>query len=106
MLRSYTLLALSFCFVASASASLWNHNTHASRAKDGRVFVTLVNTGVTFRDVEIAGRSYTVMPHQVITVKAPVGTVVYSASSLGKIHRGDALMELTASMDKRHVEIK
>ena len=105
MLRSFTLLALSVCSVASASATVTNHNVHPTRAKDARVFVTLVNKSVVFRDVKIDGHTYTLQPHELLTVKGPVGTVVYAASSFGKTHRGDTLVALTPAMDHSRVAI-
>jgi hypothetical protein len=105
MLRSFTLLALSVCFVASASASVTNRDLHRTHTKDARVFVTLVNKSVVFRDVKIDGHTYTLQPHELLTVKGPVGTVVYAASAFGKVHRGEALVALTPSMDHSHIAI-
>jgi hypothetical protein len=105
MLRSFTLLALSVCSAASASASVTNHDAHLTHKKDARVFITLVNKSVVFRDVKIDGHTYTLQPHDLLTVKGPTGTVVYAASSFGKVHRGDALVALTPSMDHSRVEI-
>ena len=107
MLRSLTLLALSACTVASASAADINHDLQLQHKnkKDARVFVTLVNKSVTFRDVKIDGHSYTLLPHELLTVKGPAGTVVYAASAFGKYHRGDALVALTPSMDHSRVAI-
>jgi hypothetical protein len=105
MLRSLTLLALSACTVASASAADVNHDLQPTHKKDARVFVTLVNKSVTFRDVKIDGHSYTLLPHELLTVKGPAGTVVYAGSAFGKFHRGDALVALTPSMDHSRVAI-
>ncbi len=67
--------------------------------------MTLVNTSVVFRDVKIEGHTYTLQPHELLTVKGPAGTVVYAASSFGKTHRGDTLVALTPSMDHSRVAI-
>jgi hypothetical protein len=75
-------------------------------AKDARVFVTLVNKASTFRDLKIDGHSYTLMPNDLITVKAPAGTVVYANSKFGKYHRGDTLVALTQSLDHTRVSIR
>jgi hypothetical protein len=104
MLRSLTLLALSACTVASASAAGTNHDLRA-HTKDTRVFVTLVNKCPVFRDVKIDGHNYTLLPNELLTVRAPTGTVVYAASAFGKFHRGDALVALTPSMDHSRVAI-
>jgi hypothetical protein len=105
MLRSLTLLALSACTIASASAAGTNHDLQLKHTKDARVFVTLVNTSTVFRDVTIDGHGYTLMPHDLLTVKGPAGTVVYAASAFGKHHRGDALVALTPSMDHSRVAL-
>jgi hypothetical protein len=67
--------------------------------------VTLVNKGVTFRDVRIDGHIYTLQPNELLTVKGPAGTVVYAASPYKKIHRGDALLALTPAMDHSRISI-
>jgi hypothetical protein len=105
MLRSFTLLALSVCSIASASATVTTHNVHPTHAKDARIFITLVNKSVVFRDVKIDGHIYTLRPDDLLTVKGPAGTVVYAASAFGKVHRGDALVSLTPSMDHSRVAI-
>jgi hypothetical protein len=105
MLRSFTLLALSVCTVASASAAGTNHDLRPAHRKDARVFVTLVNKSVIFRDVMIDGHQYTLLPNELLTVKGPAGTVVYAASAYKKIHRGDALVELTPSLDHSRVSL-
>ena len=105
MLRSLTLLALSACTVASASAAGTNHDLRAPHTKDTRVSVTLVNKSSVFRDVKIGGHSYTVLPNELLAVKAPAGTVVYAASSFGDYHRGDIMVELTSSLDHSRVAL-
>jgi hypothetical protein len=105
MLRSLTLLALSACTVASAFAAGTNHDLRPTHKKDGRVYVTLVNKSTLFRDVTIDGHKYTVMPDDLLTVKAPVGTVVYAASRYGKTHSGDPLVELVPSMDHSRISL-
>jgi hypothetical protein len=104
MLRSFALMALSICTAASASAAGTNNDLRQHK-KDARVFITLVNKSVTFRDVKIDGHVYTLHPHDLLTVKGPAGTCVYAASAFGKYHRGDTLISLTPSMDHSRVSI-
>lgn len=104
MLRTFTLMALSICTVASASAAGTNHDIRQQK-KDTRVFITLVNKSVVFRDVKIDGHVYTLQPHDLLTVKGPAGTCVYAASTFGKYHRGDTLVSLTPSLDHSRVSI-
>lgn len=105
MLRSFTLMALSICTAASASAAGTNHDLGTTHKKDARVFVTLVNMGVTFRDVKIDGHTYTLQPHELLTVKGPAGTVVYAASEFRRCHRGDMLVALTPSLDHSRISL-
>lgn len=104
MLRTFTLMALSICTVASASAAGTNHDIRQHK-KDTRVFITLVNKSVVFRDVKIDGHVYTLHPHDLLTVKAPAGTCVYAASKFGKYQRGDTLVSLTPEMDHSRISI-
>ena len=105
MLRSLTLLALSACTVASASAAGTNHDLRPSHKKDARVYITLVNKSFEFRDVAIDGHKYTVMPNDTLSVKGPAGTVVYAASRYKKIQAGDPLVELVPSMDNSRISL-
>jgi hypothetical protein len=98
-------MALAVCTAASASAADLNHDFVTTHKKDARVFVTLVNKGVTFRDVKIDGHTYTLLPHELLTVKGPAGTVVYAASSFGRYHRGDAVVALTPSLDHSRISL-
>jgi hypothetical protein len=69
------------------------------------VYITLVNKSSVFRDVSIDGHKYTVMPNDNLTVKGPTGTVVYAASRYGKVHTGDALVELVPSLDHSRISL-
>jgi hypothetical protein len=106
MLRTFTLLALSMCTVASASAAGTNHDIRPAHKKDARVYVTLVNKATWFRDVQIDGHTYRMLPSEMLAVKAPAGTMVYAGSDFAKYHSGDALLELTPSLDHGRVAIK
>jgi hypothetical protein len=67
--------------------------------------VTLVNKGVEFRDIKIGGHRYTLQPNELLTVRGPVGTVVYADSKWGKYQRNDTLLTLAASMDHTRFSI-
>jgi hypothetical protein len=41
-----------------------------------------------------------------LTVKGPAGTVVYAASSFGRLHRGDVLLALTPGLDRSRITIR
>jgi hypothetical protein len=103
MHRTFTVLALAACAALTASAAGTNHDLRMPHSKDARVSVTFENKSSLFRDVTIDGHKYTVMPGEVLAVRAPAGTVVYAASAFGKYHRGDAFMALSKSADHSRV---
>ena len=105
MYRSFTVLALTACAALSASAAGTNRDLRMPHTKDARVYVTLENKSTWFRDVMIDGHKYTVLPGELLAVKAPAGTVVYAASAFGKYHSGDAFLELNKSVDHLRVSL-
>jgi len=70
---------------------------------DTRISITLRNQGVSFRDVKIGGHIYTIEASHSISVKAPVGTVVYAASATPRYHRGDAIVDLTPDLNRKTI---
>ena len=72
---------------------------------DNRVNVTLMNSGFTFRDVKVGDRTYTVLSSHTLSIKAPVGTVVYAASASGGHHRGDILLKVTPELNAHTVAL-
>jgi hypothetical protein len=105
MHRTFTVLALTACAALSASAEGTNRDLRPPHTKDARVYVTLENKSSWFRDVTIDGHKYTVLPGELLAVKAPAGTVVYAASAFGKYRSGDAFLELNKSLDHLRVKI-
>ena len=76
---SLAVLALSASLVTSASAAVPSLNNlvhlHPRPARtDSRVVLTLYNSGQTFRDVKIDGKSYTEPPNHFLDLRAPEGT--------------------------------
>jgi hypothetical protein len=55
--------------------------------------------------VKIDGHTYTLQPHELLTVKGPAGTVVYAASEFGRYHRGDTVVALTPSLDHSRISL-
>jgi hypothetical protein len=103
MHRTLTVLALTACAAFTASAAGTNHDLRMQHTKDARVTVTLQNKSSWFRDVTIDGHKYTVMPGELLAVRAPAGTVVYAASAFGKYHSGDSFLSLSKSVDHSRV---
>ena len=101
---SLAVLALSASAAVSPFSNLIHLHPHAASA-DTRVSVTLVNDSNAFRDVKVAGQVYTVLSHRAITIKAPIGTVVYAASKTLSYKRGDVMMEVNPKLDKQKIVI-
>jgi hypothetical protein len=94
---SLTILAIAAA-MAPINANAWplgkafHFHSSAEHVQDARITVELINKGIIAQDVKVAGRIYTVMPHEGLTIKAPAGTSVYAASA-GMGHRsGDVLV--------------
>ena len=73
---------------------------------DTRVTIKLANNANGFRDVTIAGHVYNIPAHQLLDVKAPVGTAVYAASRTPEFKRGDLMIALTPEMNKTIVSVR
>ena len=101
---SLAVLAMSASAAASPLSNLVHMHPH-SKQDDGRVSVTLYNKALSFRDVTVAGQTYTVEPNHTLFIKAPIGTDVYAASRSSLHHRGDLLLEVTPSINKQTVNI-
>ena len=101
---SLAVLAMSASAVASPLSNLVHLHPHAKQ-DDGRVSVTLYNKALSFRDVTVAGQTYTVEPAHTLSIKAPVGTVVYAGSRTPLHRRGDLLLQVTPQLNKQMVNI-
>jgi hypothetical protein len=102
---SLAVLALSATAAAPQLGKLVHLHPHAVQ-NDTRVSVTIHNDAFFFQDVRIDGHTYTLEARKGITVKAPVGTVVYIASSTGEHHRGDVLVQMSAQLDQKLIDIR
>ncbi len=104
ILSSLAVLTLS----ASAAVPSFNNlvHLHSRRASpDTRVVLTLFNSGHTFRDVKIDGKSYTVQPDHTLDLRAPEGTKVYADSLGSHAHRGDVLLEVTPRLQHQKIDL-
>jgi hypothetical protein len=97
IIASRIALVLALGVTASTSAHALPHffgvHRHPgdAQSQDSRVTVHISNKGDIFRDIKVGGHVYTVWPHQMLTIKAPAGTAVYTEST-GSLHRkGDLL---------------
>jgi len=104
----YTSLAV-LALSASAAINPFTNLVHMHprpAQTDNRINLVLVNNGSSFRDVKIGDHVYTVLASHNLSIKAPVGTVVYAASASLEHHRGDPILMVTSELKDRVVAIK
>ena len=101
---SLLAVAMSASAVVSPLSNFIHLHPHAAQP-DTRVSVTLYNKAHLFRDVKVDGRTYTVTPDHRLTIKAPVGTVVYADSRMYQHRRGDKLLEVTPQTDHTQFDL-
>ena len=77
----------------------------ASAQQDPRITVQIYNHGGLIQQVRVAGRLYTLMPHDRLTLKAPEGTEAYAASKGFKHRKGDLLFAFTPDRDNDIVRL-
>ena len=103
----YTSLAV-LALSASAAVSSFPHfvhlHPHTARVDD-RVSLTLYNKSENFRDVQVNGKTYTLLSHNALLIKAPAGTIVFTKSTMPFHRAGDALLEVTPKLNNQRVEI-
>ena len=68
------------------------------RNEDGRITVLLFNRGGLVQQLKIGERSYTVMPHQSLSITAPEGTQVYALDQGFGHRKGDLLFTVARDM--------
>ena len=104
MYTSLAVLAMSASAALSPLSNLIHLHPHVAQA-DNRVRVTLINNALSFRDVKVGDKTYTVEPKHLLTIKAPEGTVVYAASRSTFHKRGDQLLEVTGKVNQQTIEL-
>ena len=102
---SLAVLALSASTAVPQLSKAVHLHPH-SAVPDTRISVMLHNDAPMFQDVLIDGRSYTILAHKGLTIKAPAGTVIYADSSTGEHHRGEKIAELDPSLNNQRLELK
>ena len=91
------LVALSIVAGAAMPAEAMSFRTylhlhpHTPAVADNRAILKVRNGGEFFQEVVVLGETYTVRSRETITIKAPVGTVVYAGGCVPRHRRGDVL---------------
>jgi hypothetical protein len=93
--------------IASAANALpmFHLHSHVQQTQDTRIVVHVYNKGFMFRDLKVAGKTYTVLPHEEIEIKAPVGTEVYTESTSFDHRKGDLLFAVKPEMKDKTISI-
>jgi len=89
----------------TASASPLGRHPRAAQTRDTRISLQVYNKGFIFQDVKVAGKIYTVLPHQWLGIKAPAGTEVYTESTSFEHRKGDLLFAVTPEMKGATISI-
>lgn len=105
------VLALLILFGALAPvANAWPlgrfFHLHPSAEHKQTINVTFYNAGRSFQDVLVEGRTYTVKPHEYLTIEAQPGTGVFAASATLDYRRGDLMFALTPQMNNKTIPFK
>ncbi|HEY4379164.1 MAG TPA: hypothetical protein VGN01_02395 [Acidobacteriaceae bacterium] len=77
----------------------------ASADKDPRITVQIYNRGGLIQQVRVAGRVYTLLPYNRLTLKAPEGTEAFAASKGFKHRKGDLLFAFTPDRNNEIVRL-
>jgi hypothetical protein len=101
---SLAVLAMSASALVNPFSNLVHMHPRPAQP-DTRVSVILQNKGFTFEDVKIGDKVYTVQASHTLSVKAPVGTVVYAASRTTNHRPGDAILELKPELNHQIVNL-
>ena len=102
---SIAVLAMSASALVNPLSNLVHMHPRPAQT-DNRVSITLLNKSIGFQDVKIGDRTYTVLATHSLTIKAPVGTVVYAASSSLTHKLGESILEVTPDLNNKVVNLK
>ena len=101
---SLAILAVAASATIPPFGNLFHMHPHAK--PDDRVSVIVVNHGKSFQDVSVDGHVYTITADSNICIKAPVGTIVYRATSRPYHPKGEVLLAMTPEANDQKVELK
>jgi hypothetical protein len=103
---SLAVLMLAGAIAPAANAlPMFHFHSHAQQTQDKRIVVHVYNKGFIFQDLKVAGKTYTVWPHEGIEIKAPAGTEVYTESTSFDHRKGDLLFAVKPEMKDKTISI-
>jgi len=74
-------------------------DTSAVPGQVSNISVQIYNRGQTPQEIKMGGQTYTVQPHQTITLKAAPGTDVYADTPGNGYQKGELLFKFAISMN-------
>jgi hypothetical protein len=102
---SLAILALSASTVVSPLSKMVHFHPHSTQP-DTRISLVIRNDASVFQDIKVGGRSYTILGHRGLNIKAPAGTIIYADSSTGVHHRGEVLVEVSTQVQNQEIELR
>jgi len=90
--------------VANASSNK-KTKTDASTVQGASIAVQVYNRGDASQDLKIDGQTYTVKPHQSITIKGASGAAVYADTAGAGYQKGELLFKFAPSINGGTVKI-
>lgn len=72
---------------------------------DDRVYLSLHNQSLSFREVKIDGHTYVLRAHESINIKAPVGTAVFADSRMSAYRRGDLILVVAPDLNGKSIDL-
>jgi hypothetical protein len=104
-LLAVLILAGALAPAANASPVGMLVHFHPQQAQDTRITIRVYNKGAIFQDVKVAGKIYTVLPHERLVIKAEPGTEVYSESTGFGHRKGELLFAVKPEMKDTTISI-
>jgi hypothetical protein len=96
---SKSVLALTLA-AAAIGAHAASRSTSPHTGAVQRFHTVVTNPNFSFRDIQIAGRVYTVEAHKSLAITAPAGTPIYAADNMSSRHAKGSLLAEVAPRDQ------
>jgi hypothetical protein len=88
---------------SAANASSWGKKTKSDastvQGQGTSINVQVFNRGTAPQDIKMEGQTYTVQPHQSLTIKGAPGTAVYADTAGNGYQKGELLFKLAPSLN-------
>jgi len=100
------LLAGAMAPVATNASSMSKKDhTNSSTVQGVSIAVQVYNRGTTAQDIKMGGQTYTVQPHQSITLKGAPGADVFADTAGNGYQKGERLFRFATSINGATIKI-